>query len=620
MARKGGIARPRRRGTCSVGSAADTQNTTPCPTSTPAKRKPKTDDEISGLDPKVYKSQAHDKTVDAAVERCLINHFGGCSWAQIMAMTVDGLPVYDKVRADFLVAKVTGRRLAGDYWERLYGQLEGGGVWSDLEPSTPDLPIASGFLQAMSKAHSRNPAEREVRSLACYLRCCERELNAVEFCGLVNGFAKVFRKTCKFTSEYAVAIATYIMKYDAIGTLPRECEAIKNKVDIGLVGKYQLLRRSGLSLHAAVFLHLDAFHFVMPAEPLRRVMQCTDENYGACARDLQTLIKSSACGRAIFGFTVALVAAVQFSNGIDAAIDDFSKSPCSREAVLCLRSDLARFVEESQMDPSCRVTKNITVKFLGISIIVRNKGASFEWELKLTALLKERGLQGVGCIPRLPWEDWCFGHEGAEEASTVDASMLPEATAARAYVNQLIVSSKAITFAQMRDLVTKRFDTCESLDPAWQLEAYFLENQAEERITSRVTRDIFDCLPRLDRAVSVKDASAKLDLLSKASHVADAHVFTAVSRVRVCVEYLEHIGRGLPLDKPPPGDLFLDQVFEQLCYFFQFIPARGHGALALADPIRGIDALKACFAEQVSVSQTQPEKNTKTLVEVDGAV
>ena len=64
--------------------------------------------------------------------------------------------------------------------------------------------------------------------------------------------------------------------------------------------------------------------------------------------------------------------------------------------------------------------------------------------------------------------------------------------------------------------------------------------------------------------MSVTDAAAKLDVLSKASYVADAHVFTAVSRVRVCVECLEHIGRGLPLDKPPLGDLFLDQLFEHM--------------------------------------------------------
>jgi hypothetical protein len=39
----------------------------------------------------------------------------------------------------------------------------------------------------------------------------------------------------------------------------------------------------------------------------------------------------------------------------------------------------------------------------------------------------------------------------------------------------------------------------------------------------------------------------------------------------------------------------------------QLRAASEHGALAIADPIRGADALKACFAEQVEVSQTQPE-------------
>ena len=98
-----------------------------------------------------------------------------------MAMTVDGQSVYDRVRVDFIVAKVTWRRLVGDYWERFYGQLEGGGVWVDVEPTSRDLPIALGFLQAMPKAHHRNPVEREARSLACYSRCCVRELNGVEF-------------------------------------------------------------------------------------------------------------------------------------------------------------------------------------------------------------------------------------------------------------------------------------------------------------------------------------------------------------------------------------------------------------------------------------------------------
>ena len=107
--------------------------------------------------------------------------------------------------------------------------------------------------------------------------------------------------------------------------------------------------------------------------------------------------------------------------------------------------------------------------------------------------------------------------------------------------------------------IRRQAGVLEGLDPAWQLEAYFSANQVEERITTRVARQIFDCLPRSGRAVSVTDAAAKLDLLSKASHVAGAHAFAVVSRVRVCVEYLEHIGRGLPLDQPPLWDLFLDQ-------------------------------------------------------------
>ena len=46
---------------------------------------------------------------------------------------------------------------------------------------------------------------------------------------------------------------------------------------------------------------------------------------------------------------------------------------------------------------------------------------------------------------------------------------------------------------------------------------------------------------------------------------------------------------------------------------FQLRTASEHGALAIVDPIRGADALKACLAEQVKVSQTQPEHIQKHL-------
>ena len=97
--------------------------------------------------------------------------------------------------------------------------------------------------------------------------------------------------------------------------------------------------------------------------------------------------------------------------------------------------------------------------------------------------------------------------------------------------------------------IRRQVGVLEGLDPAWQLEAYFSANQVEERITTRVARQTFDGLPRRGRAVPAMGAAAKLDLLMKASHVADAHAFTAASRVRACMEYLEHIGRGLPLEK-----------------------------------------------------------------------
>ena len=40
--------------------------------------------------------------------------------------------------------------------------------------------------------------------------------------------------------------------------------------------------------------------------------------------------------------------------------------------------------------------------------------------------------------------------------------------------------------------IRRQVGVIEGLDPAWQLEAYFLANQAEERIIDRVTRHIFD--------------------------------------------------------------------------------------------------------------------------------
>ena len=45
----------------------------------------------------------------------------------------------------------------------------------------------------------------------------------------------------------------------------------------------------------------------------------------------------------------------------------------------------------------------------------------------------------------------------------------------------------------------------------------------------------------------------------------------------------------------------------------QLRAASEHGALAIAYPIRGVDALKACFAEHVEASLTQPEHIQKHL-------
>ena len=164
----------------------------------------------------------------------------------------------------------------------------------------------------MSKAQARSLATREVYSLACYQRRCERQLNAVELFGLINAFAKVFRKACEFAADYAVAIATYITRHAVDAAMPDERAAIGGRIDVGLVATYPMLRRGGLTLHTAIAIHIQAVQFVMPAQALGRVVARAGDNYEECSSAAHELISSLTCGRVIYGYAVAILSAKPF--------------------------------------------------------------------------------------------------------------------------------------------------------------------------------------------------------------------------------------------------------------------------------------------------------------------
>ena len=90
-----------------------------------------------------------ESTIDAKVERALLNHFSALSWTRILSLTVEAEPLFDRVRRDWS-AKPNGSKLGPDYWDNIYGKVLGAIEWEPLEPSSPKLSSALACWKASS--------------------------------------------------------------------------------------------------------------------------------------------------------------------------------------------------------------------------------------------------------------------------------------------------------------------------------------------------------------------------------------------------------------------------------------------------------------------------------------
>ncbi len=63
------------------------------------------DDDVA---PKLRPHAGAEFTVDAAVERTLVSHFGCLSWTQIKALTINGQEIFEGVKKAFLEYRAKG--------------------------------------------------------------------------------------------------------------------------------------------------------------------------------------------------------------------------------------------------------------------------------------------------------------------------------------------------------------------------------------------------------------------------------------------------------------------------------------------------------------------------------
>ena len=488
-----------------------------------------------------------ESTIDAKVERALLNHFSALSWTRILSLTVEAEPLFDRVRRDWN-AKPNGSKLGPDYWDNIYGKVLGAIEWEPLEPSSPNLSIAPGLLEGLELAHSRNPAERQIHCLKTYMRCCERALNEVELCGLLNGYARSVAKSCSLKPEYAVLVATYLTRSKVENEWPDYYIKANDILDVGLAAKYNQLRRDGLSRKAALKLHLDAFTTVLPHGAMLKILDCKDEKCDGLEHELMTLMKASMTGNVAFGMAAAKVEAGMYSYDVDKKMQEFDpRSFTDDELVKKLRQDLAALVDEKKADPSFKPKREYDVVFLGTPFKKTNRDAPSEWEGKFTAAFKDFAVQQAvlagtddqGPCVALPWEIWALGSVASEHPGLpINSRYLHESINVREFLMALLESRQAVTFAQMKDVVVKKEKQLTGLDPYWWLEQRWMLESCENRIVERVTCEIFAILPEKEKHVDISIAANALHELSLASHVVVANVFKA--KARVCVAFGKH--------------------------------------------------------------------------------
>lgn len=127
----------------------------------------------------------------------------------------------------------------------------------------------------------------------------------------------------------------------------------------------------------------------------------------ALAGEVERLSSACECGKIVFADFMTEVRSISFAREVQDCILKLEESQYSSDAIQKTKDNLyAKALVAAKSNTSGFAKREVKIEYLGVDLAIVVPDVHQEWNMCLSAHLKQKLVMQDSTFPRLPWEDW----------------------------------------------------------------------------------------------------------------------------------------------------------------------------------------------------------------------
>jgi hypothetical protein len=335
-------------------------------------------------------------------------------------------------------------------------------------------------------------------------------------------------------------------RFDGPKLYPQYWTVMRDSFDLAMCAQWELSRGKGLLRHHFVQANNDCLALLMDIVDVRSATLALKTNAELSSDTIGRLMKSSTTGRKLFDDCAVKMDFQNFLQNIEKRLNDLEHADFGKDEVVDFKGIMNRTTSAMKHHGQKYFDKKTSkLGLLGATVELSLSCLDDEWSFRLAGRIKTVAVN-VGLVPLLPWETLMLENgklRGVRENCPISEDMLKDITNCReACLNFL--GNGMLSLGDMRRICNHHSKTLLALDRTFALDLQFLNQEAEQVISSSVRQDVLDCLPSQVLRMKPETTLARLEII-KGGHRTMACGPRLESEVAGIIAIAHSISQGL---------------------------------------------------------------------------
>ena len=454
-----------------------------------------------------------------AIERKLVGY------DQVVVNTIVGktlkLPVLDYIIREFRARKYSKSRLATRFWTEFFREYDLGAVlFSTLPECDEDCDADETLVAALEIANEGNPTKRSEQQFLRYVEYLQQPAELAALTGMIRNSLPNEFITQKMSRKMLMAILQHVGSHNLHSVHGDWWELVRD--DFGVTAKNcwlldlsPILTRSDFlsSYEHALrpFFDVDAGKHIQACLKVKAEVNFTDLRAILLTTVGEALYRDEAIRLNMHDYITKSKDALVNLEHLDFIVDEVGNFHTRMDAE-------TKLLVSNGAQPFA--SSDLAVMWLTVEAEFTLHMLCDNWSWRYAARVKELAVS-YGYVKRLPWEVILFGQKEKVPDLPLavnlprDLPIIRQNARMRETLLEAFGEAQAVTFADMRKVVSAKWESMKEQERTAIMEYDFIMKHAEPKADREFRSDMLNCLSREfdDVKQQLKKSSEKLDSL-----------------------------------------------------------------------------------------------------------